>query len=414
MRGRSARRPRSSPTASTRPTCSRGGSASGRRDVRSSSCRSGSTSRRSGRPARPRRRRRLGGRRSAPRLRAAPDGRRGRCPRRASSSSRRPTARARSPAGRATSRSRPTCRSTRCAVGSSAPASSRSPCARTATRARRPCSSRRWRSPSRSSSRGRPRSRRATGSRTGTTCGSSRRETPPPSARALAEVLGDDVHARALGVAGARDRRVGAHLGSLRRADPGRLLATQPRARPDAGALSRREARADDAGAATSSSAPHGAHGCVSTKSSSTPSQADAGVPSTVGHSSPSMFILTTSVAPAALSGDRFREHRPRSASTRTCSMPTSCCGERLRRMERVAPRGAHHVELASPAIGADRDRCRAPLAASSPDRCRRSPRSAKFAAPARTRRPRGRRGRARTRRSSPCARRRRPPRRPR
>ena len=107
-------------------------------------------------------------------------------------------AHARRPAG-ATSRSRPTCRSTRCAAGSSAAASSRFPCATTATRARRRCSCRRWRSPSRSSSRGQPRSRRATGSRTARTCGSSRPATRPSFGRALAEVLGDDEHARALG-----------------------------------------------------------------------------------------------------------------------------------------------------------------------------------------------------------------------
>ena len=64
-------------------------------------------------------RRHLGGRRSSPRLRAAARQWPGQCPRRASSPSRRPTAPARSPVGRATSRSRPTSRSTRCAAASS-------------------------------------------------------------------------------------------------------------------------------------------------------------------------------------------------------------------------------------------------------------------------------------------------------
>ena len=57
----------------------------------------------------------------------------------------------------------PSCRSTRCVGGSSAREPSRCPCARTATRARRQSFSRRWRSGSRSSSRGRRRSPRATG-----------------------------------------------------------------------------------------------------------------------------------------------------------------------------------------------------------------------------------------------------------
>ena len=65
--------------------------------------------------------------------------------------------------------------------GSSAREPSRCPCARTATRARRQSFSRRWRSGSRSLSRGRRRSPRATGSRTVTTCGLSRLGMPPDS-----------------------------------------------------------------------------------------------------------------------------------------------------------------------------------------------------------------------------------------
>ena len=58
---------------------------------------------------------------------------------------------------------------------------SRSPCATTAIRERPQSSFRRWPSQSRSSSHGRPRSRRATGSGTETMCGSSRRESATPS-----------------------------------------------------------------------------------------------------------------------------------------------------------------------------------------------------------------------------------------
>ena len=98
-------------------------------------------------------------------------------PRRAFSSSRRPSARARSPRGRRTSPSRPTCPSTRCAAGSSVRAWSLCRYATTATRVRRPCSSRRWRSQGRSSSLEPRRSRRVTGSSTGATRCSSPRGT---------------------------------------------------------------------------------------------------------------------------------------------------------------------------------------------------------------------------------------------
>ena len=229
-RTRSARRPRSSPTASTRRTCSarwlreRGIGRAGR--VRA---RSASTSRRSGRPARrpivdvvsvgadPHRDFEL-------LLVGRTGDARDELPRRDDGA----TARARSPAGRPTSRSRPTCRSTRCAGGSSEPASSPFPSATTATRGRRRCSSRRWRSPSRSSSPGRRRSRRGTGSRTATTCGSSLRGTAAPSAERWPSCSRDGAGPGARR-AGARDRRAGAHLGALRGA--ARCAPRTPRSR---------------------------------------------------------------------------------------------------------------------------------------------------------------------------------------
>ena len=75
-------------------------------------------------------------------------------------------------AGERRDRDRPPVRR-RCGAGSRRRASSRSPCSRTATRARPRCCSRRWRSPSRSSYRGRRRSRAATASSTARTAGSS-------------------------------------------------------------------------------------------------------------------------------------------------------------------------------------------------------------------------------------------------
>ena len=70
---------------------------------------------------------------------------------------------------------------------------------------------------SRSSSRGRRRSRRATGSRTERTCDSSRPGTRPPSAARSAEVLRDDERARALGARARATVEARPHLGPVRR-----------------------------------------------------------------------------------------------------------------------------------------------------------------------------------------------------
>ena len=162
-------------------------------------------------------RRRLGRRRPAPRLRAPARRRPGDARRRASSSSRRPSARARS-----ASRPRERRGRDRPPVRRDAPpararrASSRCRCARTATPARRRCCSRRWRSRSPSSSRGRPRSPRATGSSTGERAARRTRETRDGFGRALGELLGDERRARALGARARATVEARAHLGSLR------------------------------------------------------------------------------------------------------------------------------------------------------------------------------------------------------
>ena len=121
--------------------------------------------------------------------------------------------------GRRTSRSRPTCPSTRCAAVSSVRAWSLCRCATTATRVRRRCSSRRWRSRSRSSSLEPQRSRRATGSRTGSNVRlvrSGGRARLRSRRRGAARRRAGSQSARS---AGAGDHGGDAHVGALRRSD---------------------------------------------------------------------------------------------------------------------------------------------------------------------------------------------------
>ena len=201
--------PRCSPTATSRPRRSGAGVASAASMSASSSCRSASTSRRSGRPA---------GRRTSTSSRSGPirtatssAGRRspGRCPTRASSSSRRPIAlrslddRPDNRRGRdrpAVRRDAPSARTRR--------ASLRSPCVRTATPVRRRSCSRRWRSPSRSSSPGRRRSRPGTGSWTASNVRLAAPGDRAAFGRALIDLLTHDEHARVLGLEARRSVEV--------------------------------------------------------------------------------------------------------------------------------------------------------------------------------------------------------------
>ena len=221
-RGRSVRRPRSSPTASTRRTSLRDGSASGEQRRQSSSCRFGVDVEafRADRRVRP----------------TSTSSRSGRIPiatSSCSSTSRRrmpdtsflvvttaERARALDGHGRPTSRSRPTCRSTRCAAGSSAarvvalPVRDNSYSGATtvllqAMALAKPVVVTRT-SRDRDGLRARGRRERA---------GSWRPGTSPRSAGRWRRCCSDDSARASARRARARDRRARAHVGALRRAD---------------------------------------------------------------------------------------------------------------------------------------------------------------------------------------------------
>ena len=117
--------------------------------------------------------------------------------------------------------------------------------------------------------------------------------------RSLAELLGDEEQARAIGVAARttveRDLSWQRYVDRLQEA----LLAAA--GAPPVPALSARVSPAA-VRCAASSSASQGAHGWVSTNSSSTHSHAVGGVSNTALHSSPSMFTFTTSLSAASAS----------------------------------------------------------------------------------------------------------------
>ena len=232
---------------------------------RSSSCRSGSTSRRSGRRPRRRRRRRLGRRRPAPRLRAAPRRRPGACRRRASSSSRRRD-RARSLdglPGQRLGRDRP-------AVRRDAPAARARP-RRRAARARQQLLGRDDGAPPGDGARQAGRRHADGGDRDGLRARGRRQRAARGARRRRAasgarspSVLGDDAHARALGV---RARAtVESELTWDRYVERLESLLLDCSRRTTGWELSHR-LRPADARCASSSSAPQDAQGCVSTKS---------------------------------------------------------------------------------------------------------------------------------------------------
>ena len=164
-----------------------------------------------------------------------------------------------------TSSSRPTSRSRPCGGDSPKRASSRCPCGRTATRALRRCSCRRWRSGSRSSSRARRRSPRATGSSTARTAASWRRGTRWPSSARVERCAGRRVPRPRARLERQSDGRAGAHVGAVRRSDRG---ASSRRSLSTAAISVGISLKPTGSRCAASSARVHGAHSCISTKSS--------------------------------------------------------------------------------------------------------------------------------------------------
>ncbi len=269
-------------------------------------------------------------------------------------------------------RSRRTSRSRRCGGGSAKRVSSRCPCGRTATRARPRCSCRRWRSESRWSSRAHRRSPPATGSSTARTAASWHRVTKPASSERSAGVLGDEFHARALGLERQGHGRAGAHVGAVRGSDRG---ASSRRSLSTAAISVGISLNPTGSRCAARSAAVHGAHSCISTKSSLTTAHASG------RRSEHDRALLALGVH----LHDHARGRSPGAAavSSRMSAMASTrhCLGADLvlrpgvRRVQRVRPGPRHHAQHRLAALRSDGGRTgsasRRPARGTSPRRAR-------------------------------------------